>query len=267
MKKIFKGIAYFLVGIIGLILTTYLILTIKWKIESAANMKLLGTEVSTLTILGHTFRDLNKNGELDIYEDARAELEDRVEDLISQMELEEKAGLMFAHFLGMKKDGSLLEIPSLSDPFSFMTGSTSGMLLKRKISHVQNLGGASALAYASWNNNLQKFAERTRLGIPITLISDPRHGSKAMPGASTVAQWISVWPSPLGLAATRDTVLVREFGDIARQEYLAIGIRLAQHPMADIATDPRWARANGTFGEDAHLSAALTKAYILGLQG
>ena len=129
------------------------------------------------------------------------------------------------------------------------------------------LGGASARTYAIWNNNLQKFAERTRLGIPITLISDPRHGTAAMPGASAEAKWISIWPSPLGLGAIGDTVLVREFGDIARQEYLAIGIRLAQHPMADIATEPRWARVNGTFGEDAHLSAALTKAYILGFQG
>lgn len=85
--------------------------------------------------------------------------------------------------------------------------------------------------------------------------------------ASAEAKWISVWPAQLGLGAIGDTVLVREFGDIARQEYLALGIRLAQHPMADIATDPRWARVNGTFGEDAHLSAALTKAYILGFQG
>jgi len=71
----------------------------------------------------------------------------------------------------------------------------------------------------------------------------------------------------LGLAATRDTLLVREFGNIARQEYMATGIRLALHPMADLATEPRWGRANGTFGEDAELSAMMTKAYILGFQG
>jgi len=71
----------------------------------------------------------------------------------------------------------------------------------------------------------------------------------------------------LGLAATRDTVLVREFADIARQEYTAVGIRLALHPMADLATEPRWGRANGTFGEDAQLSAIMTKAYVLGFQG
>jgi beta-glucosidase len=267
MKKFFKWLGYILGGLILLLLLTYLVFTIKWHIQSSSNMDLLGEETPTLNMNGHTFRDLNKNGKLDVYEDSRAALENRVDDLISQMEIDEKAGLMFAHFLAMEEDGSLLEIPTTSDPFSFMTESTSGTILKKKMSHVQNLGGSSARIYASWNNNLQKFAEQTRLGIPITLISDPRHGTRAMPGASAEAKWISVWPSQLGLGATGDTVLVREFGDIARQEYLALGIRLAQHPMADIATDPRWARTNGTFGEDAHLSAALTKAYILGFQG
>ncbi|MGI9550708.1 MAG: glycoside hydrolase family 3 N-terminal domain-containing protein [Aurantibacter sp.] len=267
MKKFFKITGYILGGLIVLLLLTYLIFWIKWKVQSSSNMKLAGEAAPTLTINGHTFRDLNKNGKLDVYEDTRAELENRVENLLSQLQLDEKAGLMFAHFLGMEEDGSLLEIPTTSDPFSFFTESTSSTILKHKMNHVQNLGGTSARNYATWNNNLQKFAERTRLGIPVTLISDPRHGTQAMPGASAEAKWISIWPSQLGLGAIGDTVLVREFGDIARQEYLALGIRLAQHPMADIATDPRWARANGTFGEDAHLSAALTKAYVLGFQG
>ncbi|RKN76743.1 glycoside hydrolase family 3 protein [Ulvibacterium marinum] len=267
MKKFLKITGFILAGLILILLLIYLVFTIKWHRESAANMELAGDEAPVLTANGYQFRDLNKNGKLDVYEDSRAPLEKRVENLISQMNLDEKAGLMFAHFLGMEQDGSLLEIPTFSDPFSFMTESTSGTILKKKMNHVQNLGGASAKVYATWNNNLQKFAERTRLGIPVTLISDPRHGTMAMPGASAEAKWISVWPSQLGLGAIGDTVLVREFGDIARQEYLALGIRLAQHPMADIATDPRWARINGTFGEDARLSAALTKAYIQGFQG
>lgn len=230
-------------------------------------MKLAGEAAPMLTLDGQTFRDLNKNGRLDVYEDSKAALEDRVEDLVAQMNVEEKAGMLFAHFLGMNADGSLMEIPTFSDPFSFMAENTSTTILKKKMTAVQNLGGTSAYNYATWNNNLQALAQRTRLGIPITLISDPRHGATGMAGASVGAKWISVWPSQLGLAATGDSALVREFGDIARQEYLALGIRLAQHPMADIATDPRWARVNGTFGEDAELSARLTKAYILGLQG
>jgi len=110
-------------------------------------------------------------------------------------------------------------------------------------------------------------AERTRLGIPITIATDPRHGTENNPGAALFTPAFSQWPSSLGLAATRDTLLVKEFGDIARQEYLAVGIRLALHPMADLATEPRWGRINGTFGEDAQLSAAMTKAYVLGFQG
>ncbi len=267
MKKIVKIVAYLIAGLVVLLLLVYGFFRIKWQMASSTNMKLASAEAPSLTIQGYSFRDLNKNGKLDVYEDSRAELEDRVENLVSLMNIEEKAGLMFAHFLAMEDDGSLLEIPNLSDPFSFFTESTSGTILKRKMNHVQNLAGTSALNYAKWNNNLQKLGERTRLGIPITLISDPRHGNTAMPGASTKSGWISTWPSQLGLGAIGDSILVREFGDIARQEYLAIGIRVAQHPMADLGTEPRWSRINGTFGEDATLSARLTEAYILGFQG
>ena len=267
MKRFLTVLGYVLLGILLVLIIVGLYFRIKWGIESSQNMKLAGPPAPTLTINDQTFRDLNKNGALDIYEDIHADVEARVDDLLSQMNLEEKAGMMCVHFLAMNKDGSLMEIPTFSDPFSFFTENTSTTLLKKKMTAVQNLGGASALVFARWNNNLQALAERTRLGIPITLISDPRHGNTGMPGASTTAKWISVWPSQLGLGATRDSALVHEFADIARQEYLALGIRLAQHPMADLATDPRWARVNGTFGEDAKLSARLLQAYILGFQG
>ena len=85
--------------------------------------------------------------------------------------------------------------------------------------------------------------------------------------ASHVTDAFSQWPEPIGLAATDDPALVQQFGDIARQEYLAVGIRTALHPMADLATEPRWARINGTFGEDAALSARMVAAYIRGFQG
>lgn len=267
MKKLLKLLAYFFGGLILILLITFIVFRIKWGIESSRNMELAGEPTPRLTIDGHTFRDLNKNGALDVYEDVRAPQADRVEDILSQMTVEEKAGMLFAHFLAMNPDGSLMEIPTPSDPFSIMGENTSTTILKYKMNQVQNLFGTSARNYAIWNNNLQDLAERTRLGIPITLLSDPRHGATGMAGASAESKWISTWPSQLGLAATRDSALVHEFGDIARQEYLAIGIRLAQHPMADISTDPRWARVNGTFGEDAELSAKLIKAYVLGFQG
>lgn len=136
------------------ILGTYVYGRLRPAIRTSSNMKLAGAEAPTLTIDGQSFRDLNKNGQLDVYEDVNADVEARVEDLLAQMNLEEKAGMLFAHFLGMNKDGSLLEVPTFSDPFSFLTESTSTTLLKKKMTQVQNLGGTSALVYAQWNNNL-----------------------------------------------------------------------------------------------------------------
>jgi beta-glucosidase len=135
------------------------------------------------------------------------------------------------------------------------------------MTHVNTLQSISPEAMVKWHNAIQKLAEQTRLGIPITLATDPRHGVPNAPGASIYTPYFSKWCSTLGLAATGDTNLVRAFGDIARQEYLALGFRLSLSPMADLATEPRWGRINGTFGEDAALAARLTKAYILGFQG
>ena len=241
--------------------------TIKWKLASSRNMALLGPDAPILTIDGYKFRDLNKNGKLDTYEDSRAEINDRVDNLTRLMNLDEKAGLMFITMIGMNTDGSLGESPTLRDPLTFILESNSGMLVKKHMNHFNILQSPSAEALLNWNNNIQKLAERTRLGIPVTIASDPRHGASDNPGTSIPTPFFSKWCSPLGLAAINDTVLTKEFGDIARQEYRAVGIRLALSPMADLATEPRWGRSNGTFGEDAEISTAQTKAYILGFQG
>ena len=113
---------------------------------------------------------------------------------------------------------------------------------------------------------MQEAAEATRLGIPVTISSDPRHGLGENPATSMAGAGFSKWPDPIGLAATRDASLVREFADVVRREYLAVGIRLALHPTADLATEPRWCRAAGTFGEDADVVASLVTAYLRGMQ-
>ena len=82
----------------------------------------------------------------------------------------------------------------------------------------------------------------TRLGIPVTISSDPRHGFGENFAAAWAAAGFSQWPEPIGFGALRDEDVVREFGDIARREYRAVGIHVALHPMADLATEPRWAR-------------------------
>jgi beta-glucosidase len=198
------------------------------------------------------YRDLNKNGRLDPYEDPGRPIEERIEDLLGQMTLAEKAGLMFQSMA----------------PFNF-GGMPTGeeLIATEQMSHFNVVGGGSPRAMAEWQNALQQAAEQTRLGIPVTISTDPRHAFTNNPGAGFTAGDFSQWPEPLGLAATRDPALVEEFADIARQEYLAVGIRVALHPVADLATEPRWSRINGTFGEDADLAAELTAAYIRGFQG
>jgi beta-glucosidase len=208
------------------------------------------------------FRDLNKNGQLDPYEDPGRPIEERVEDLLSQMTLEEKAGMMFHNAIVMNPDGTLAEGEGMFGPFS-----TNDAVAIRLMNHFNVYAIANPRQMAEWYNRVQKFAEGTRLGIPITISSDPRHAFTDNPAMSWSAGKLSVWPEPIGLAATGDPELVQEFGDIARQEYLALGIRVALHPMADLATEPRWARISGTFGEDAALSSEMIAAYIRGFQG
>ena len=208
------------------------------------------------------YRDLNKNGRLDPFEDPQLPVEERVADLLRQMTLEEKAGLLFHTMLGVNLDGTLAEGP---DPMGRL--GTSEMVVDRHINHFNLHALPAARLAAEWQNRLQELAEDTRLGIPVTLSSDPRHAFTHDVLTAARAAGSSQWPEPIGLAAIGDPELVLRFADIARQEYLALGIRVALHPMADLATEPRWGRISGTFGEDAELSAKLTAAYIRGFQG
>ena len=267
MKKIFKFLAYTIAGLLLVLVLTFGFFYVKSARADSENMALLGNEAPTMTAVGHTFRDLNKNGQLDPYEDTTAPLNERVDDLAGQMNLEEKAGLLFITMAPMHEDGSLCNIISWRNPFSWMFESNASMVARKKMNHVNTLQSTTPAAMIAWNNNIQKLAERTRLGIPVTIATDPRHGVPNAPGASIYTPFYSKWCSPLGFAAIGDTTLVRDFGDIARQEYRALGFCLSLSPMADLATEPRWARINGTFGEDAELAAKMTKAYILGFQG
>ena len=212
----------------------------------------------------YLFRDLNKNQQLDIYEDARVSIELRVNDVLSQMTIEEKVGLMFHPpftvnpGIGMR----IYEILIRGNQF------TESHIIKKNINHFNLYGNPDPVKLAKRINQLQNYAARSRLGIPLTISSDPIHEVERGGGiASFSVQGFSKWPSQLGLAATRDVELVKKFADIARQEYLAVGIRTALHPMADLATDPRWARNFGTFGSDSKLSTSLTLAYMDGFQG
>jgi len=197
------------------------------------------------------------------YRDASLPTDERVEILLGQMTLEEKAGLFFQTMIAMGDDGEL----SPGDT-NFGIASNEDYVAGRHMTHFNLLmvpGDATLIA--RWHNKLQQLAASTRLGIPVTLSSDPRHGFTENPGAALLAGPFSQWPEPLGLAATADPDLVERFADIARREYTAVGIRVALHPQVDLTTEPRWARQLQTFGEDADLSGELGAAYVRGFQG
>ncbi|MEU5871154.1 glycoside hydrolase family 3 N-terminal domain-containing protein [Glycomyces sp. NPDC047369] len=197
------------------------------------------------------------------YKDASLPVEDRVEVLLSQMTLEEKAGLFFHTMIVPSTDGELAgPDPMFGGPSN--EEYVNGLLM----SHFNILGGMpSARLGARWHNRLQEAALKTRLGIPVTISTDPRHAFSDNPLAALASGAFSQWPDMLGFGALGDEGLVERFGDIARREYTAVGIRVALHPQIDIATDSRWARQLNTFGEDPATVSRLGAAYIRGFQG
>jgi beta-glucosidase len=243
----------------------------------------------TLKIAGLAFKDHNRNGVLDRYEDWRLPVDARVSDLVSRMTLEEKAGLMIhaslAGFTG--PGGVVLDAPAApggaggaGGPRPRQPGVTPldrptprELLLKRHVRWllVRPNAAEPPEITARFHNGMQEIAEESRLGIPLAFSSDPRHSPRRFAiqptGAFPAGPNISQWPEQIGFAAARDPNLVREFGRIAAQEYRALGISVALHPMADIATEPRWNRIAGTFGEDVKLVSELVKAYIEAFQG
>ncbi|WP_188042452.1 glycoside hydrolase family 3 protein [Microbacterium sp. ANT_H45B] len=192
--------------------------------------------------------------------DASLPVDERVQLLLEEMTVEEKAGLFFHTMIAI---GDLDE----TNPV-FATPSAREFVHVKNMTHFNLLGAApTGREIAAWQNALQRLAASTRLGIPVTLSTDPRHSFSENPGASILAGPFSQWPETLGLAATRDPDLVQRFADIARQEYTTVGLRVALHPQVDLATEPRWARQTATFGEDAELAGILGAAYIRGFQG
>lgn len=232
--------------------------------------------VALLTVDRFAFKDLNKNGTLDVYEDWRLPAGERAKDLASKMSIEQIAGLMLysghqsiparpgGYFSGTY-DGKPYE-EGVTDP-SDLTDQQKKFLKTDNLRHVLLTTVKSPEIASEWNNKLQAFCEGIGLGIPANNSSDPRHGTKAKAEYDAAAGGeISMWPSSLGMAATFSPETVKRFGEIAAIEYRALGITTALSPQVDIATEPRWARFSGTFGESPKLSAAMAQAYCDGFQ-
>ncbi|MFD9612069.1 glycoside hydrolase family 3 N-terminal domain-containing protein [Streptomyces sp. NPDC059083] len=197
------------------------------------------------------------------YQDPSRPVDERVEDLLARMTLEEKAGQLFHTMLMMNADGS----PVTETDGGPLALTTPQLVEDRRLTHFNLLGTHGARETALWHNALQEMAAGTRLGIPVSLSTDPRHAFTDNIGASFHSGAFSAWPEALGLAAIGDPELVLDFADTVRREYLAVGFRTALHPQIDLATEPRWSRQSGTFGSDAKLTGELVRAYVRGLQG
>ncbi len=201
-------------------------------------------KTATLDLLdvdGLRFKDFNKDGELQPYEDWRLSAEERAEDLLSRLNDKQKAAQM-AH----------------------MT------LVTLKESWFNNLDIGFALTYTYFGesketavekmNYVQALCEESEYAIPAVFSMDSVIGVSWINGAT-------ILPDAITLAATGDPELVRELAEIQRQEMKALGVRISLSPNADLATDPRWGRNQETYGEDVETAKAMVQAAITGLQG
>ncbi len=229
--------------------------------SAKAQPRLVARGAPTIDLGGLHFKDLNRSGSVEPYEDWRLAPEARARDLVGRMTLEEKAGAMMH---GTARSVGPMAVAGVGKGYD--TVANRALIDGAKVTSMITRLGRDPAELATANNALQEIAERTRLGIPVTISTDPRHHFQYVMGASVTAGQFSQWPEPLGLAALGDTALVRRFGDIARREYRAVGIHMALSPQADLATEPRWSRINGTFGEDAELAGRMVHAYVVGFQ-
>ena len=251
--------------------------------------------VQILNLEGFQFKDLNKNGKLDKYEDWRLSNDARAKDLLTKMSVEDKVGFMLISTSRLKSERSaqinaetdntikpssdlneedqvsttnIFNRKPLVVPMMSSVGATKG-ITKFHLRHFIFRANVNARLTAEWTNKLQALAETDGLGIPVIIASNPRnHITKdASIGLSVGATTFSNWPGELGLSAMRDLKLVREFANIARQEWAAVGLRKGYMYMADLSTEPRWQRIEGTFGENAEWVAKMITEVVLGFQG
>jgi beta-glucosidase len=221
-------------------------------------VKIESNQLKKMTVDGLEFKDMDKNGKLTPYEDWRLSPQQRAQDLLSRMSLEEKAGIMM-HGNAPSVNNEI----GRGDKYDFKKLTV--LILKDKVNSFITRLEVNPKDFAEQNNQLQKIAESSRLSIPLTISVDPRntfyYGNEL-----GIKSGFSQWPGTLGMAAIGREKDINEYGDIIRQEYRSLGVTQALSPMADLGTEPRWARFEGTFGENPELSKKMVRGYISGIQ-
>lgn len=227
---------------------------------------------------GLIFKDLAGDGELHPYEDWRLSPEERAKDLAMRLSIEQIAGLMLhsgqqmlpgynTAYLGGATYGGK-EYKDCDLPVYAYTDQQKRYVTDCGMRYFLLSKTPDAESAAIWVNQLQEMAEKCPFGIPISVSSDPRHGTTATEEFNFGAGGkISHWPENIGIAATFSPELAVEYGEIIASEYRAMGITMALSPQIDLATEPRWVRFSGTFGESSRLAADMAQGFCDGLQG
>ena len=254
-------------------------------------------KVEILTEGKYQFKDLNKNGQLDPYEDWRLPMEERITDLVGQMTLEEKVGLMFHPNIAVNETGIVkydltpeekealrrAEEERYAGPIGpggqnagamamgqmRRTATAKSYIEEKNFRCILNNGVAAPDKFANWSNGMQEIAEASRLGIPIVFSSDPRHSAK-LGGHVSGRQYfshITNGEGQVGITAGGDPEMMHRFGEIMADEYRAVGLHMFLGPQVDVITEPRWSRNMGCFSESAELTAEMTAALVEGAQG
>jgi beta-glucosidase len=206
-----------------------------------------------LSVDGLDFRDLDRSGDLTPYEDWRLTSAERAEDLLARLDPAQKAGLLMH--------------ASLTGQGTYDRAAFTPLLEEGHITTYISRLGVDAVTLSNEHNALQELAEAQPFGIPLLISTDPRSGFTVTEGQTVSNGDFTPFPDAIGLGAIGDPGTTLAMADIIREEYAAVGIREALSPQADLATEPRWTRINGTFGSVGADVEPHVEAYITGLQG
>ena len=210
--------------------------------ESAYVQPELGARVKNIIEAdGYRFKDLNDNGQLDPYEDWRLSAEERAEDLLSQMDATQKAAQMVHLTLVSKKD-------------AWFTDNNVGFAL------VYEYIFDGARKAAQRTNEIQELSESSALGIPVIFSMDTEAGAAFVSDATFL-------PDEINQGAANDAELVARLNEVLKEELMAVGVRMALSPDADLITDPRWGRNQECYSEDSEVVQKLIVAAVQALQG
>lgn len=250
----------------------------------------------TLDVDGQNFRDLNDDGELDPYEDWRLAPAERVSNLVEQMTLEEKAGLMLIDTLNAEcADQNRAAVPDHAEDYvtaqhmhrfvfrNVVTGEDEAECGEDDDGFAASTSVTPAEA-AEFTNSVQELSEESRLGIPALFKSNARNhiDPDARAGINEAAGAFTTFPKEAGIAAaalgaeaaatgepatTGDMTVVEDFAEVMGEEWESIGLRGMYGYMADLSTEPRWYRTHETFTENGPLAADIMETLVGSLQG